>query len=68
MGLKCYILSEKQKIEDNCISSTKKVKENHGFGLLNIKEAVAKYDGDVILKVNENEEGYEFSIEIILWF
>lgn len=53
-------------IVDNSIDSTKKDHGNHGFGLVNIKEVVGKYDWDVNLSVNEVDGGYEFSIEIVL--
>lgn len=54
-------------IEDGQIKSTKKNKDRHGFGISNIKEAAAKYDGDVQIAVTENEEGnYEFVMEIMI--
>lgn len=54
-------------IVDGQIKSTKKNKDRHGFGISNIKEAAAKYDGDVQIAVTENEEGnYEFVMEIMI--
>ena len=56
----------KPEIVDNGIVSTKHDSGNHGFGLINIKEAVQKYDGDVKLQVHETKHGYEFTIEIVI--
>ena len=56
----------KPEIVDNGIVSTKHDSGNHGFGLINIKEAVQKYDGDVKLEVHETKNGYEFTIEIVI--
>lgn len=33
-------------IQENSIITTKKDKGSHGFGIINIREAIAKYDGD----------------------
>lgn len=54
-------------IRDNTIATTKKDKGNHGFGIMNIKEAAAKYDGECQLSVTSPESGiYEFCIEIMI--
>lgn len=54
-------------IVDGQIKSTKKNKDRHGFGIPNIKEAAAKYDGDVQIAVTENEDGnYVFVMEIMI--
>lgn len=56
---------QKLEIEDNSIKTTK-THGMHGFGLVNIKETVDKYDGDMNLTVSEKETGYEFCIEIVI--
>lgn len=56
---------QKLEIEDNSIKTTK-THGMHGFGLVNIKETVDKYDGDMSLTVSEKETGYEFCIEIVI--
>ncbi|MGN0437264.1 MAG: sensor histidine kinase [Lachnospiraceae bacterium] len=54
-------------IRDNTIDTTKKDKGNHGFGIMNIKEAAAKYDGECQLSVTSPQAGiYEFCIEIMI--
>jgi len=45
--------------------STKKDIENHGFGLLNIKYAVEKYNGQMLLEIEENKIP-EFVLSIIV--
>lgn len=40
-------------IIDNRIESTKEDKENHGFGLLNVKEIIKKYNGEHYIDVDE---------------
>lgn len=45
--------------------STKKDIENHGFGLLNIKYAVEKYNGQMLLEI-EGKEIPEFVLSIIV--
>lgn len=41
-------------IKNNKISSTKKSKKNHGFGIQNIKSVAKKYNGFVTLECTEN--------------
>lgn len=54
-------------IRDNSLPTTKKYRETHGFGILNIKEAVARYDGEVKLISEELEsEGYSYTMEVII--
>jgi len=45
--------------------STKKDTENHGFGLLNKKYAVEKYNGQMLLEI-EGKEIPEFVLSIIV--
>lgn len=53
--------------DNNVIATSKKDKMNHGFGLLNIKEAVARYNGETQISCEPAEaELYMFRIEIIL--
>ena len=48
-------------------ATTKTEKGNHGFGILNIREAVAKYDGECQLSVvKQKEDLYEFHFEIMI--
>lgn len=49
-------------IQNGNIITTKKEKEIHGFGLENIKESVAKYNGNVEVKTTKDE----FTIDIII--
>ena len=55
-------------IRDNNIITTKKDKSNHGFGLINIKDTVEKYEGECFLSSTQDDksEYYIFKIEIIL--
>ena len=54
-------------IRDNNIITTKKDRSNHGFGLINIKETVEKYEGECFLSSTKEEKSdYIFKIEIIL--
>lgn len=62
----CNPCKDRIDIVDNHILSTKLDRGNHGFGLINIKETVEKYDGDVKLSVDAAENGCEFTIEIIV--
>ena len=39
----------------NSIETTKADKENHGFGLKNIKSIVEKYKGEIKYSTNSNE-------------
>ncbi|MBR6478399.1 MAG: GHKL domain-containing protein [Lachnospiraceae bacterium] len=50
------------KIEDGMIATTKKEKGNHGFGLASVRDAVSKYDGEVIITA----EGGRFTIELMI--
>lgn len=54
--------SKKININKNGITSTKKHKEIHGFGLKSVKEIVDKYDGNCILK----QEDGNFEVLIML--
>lgn len=55
------------KIQDNMLPTTKKNRERHGFGMINIKETIAKYDGEVHLQANVSEDGTsQFCIEIMI--
>lgn len=50
------------KVENGMIATTKKDKENHGFGISSVRDAVSKYDGEVIITA----EGGRFTIEIMI--
>lgn len=43
--------------------TSKKDREQHGYGIKNIQSAVEKYEGDLTIR---NEEG-KFSVEIVFW-
>lgn len=58
--------AKKIDIQDNQIATTKKDKGNHGFGIINIKEAVERYDGECHIEVGEREDGYVFRMEIMI--
>ena len=45
------------------LETTKEDKENHGMGLLSIKMAAKEYDGDVLIKNDENE----FTVVVVLY-
>lgn len=45
------------------IETTKEDKANHGMGLLSIKMAAKEYDGDVLIKNEENE----FTVVVVLY-
>ena len=48
-------------------STTAKLdKENHGFGISNVKKAVYKYGGEVSFNCEESAEGYIFTAEVVL--
>lgn len=49
-------------MEDGMIATTKKEKENHGFGLASVRDAVSKYDGEVVITA----EGGRFTIELMI--
>lgn len=46
-------IKDKVTIKNNTIQSTKRDRENHGFGLQNVKKAVQKYDGYVEISCND---------------
>lgn len=46
-------LENKVVIDNNLIESTKKDKENHGLGLVNVKEIVEKYKGEHYIDVDD---------------
>lgn len=46
-------VTEKVEIVDNEVQAVKK--ENHGIGLLNVREVVEKYGGDMVLSCDEKE-------------
>lgn len=55
--------------DNNILSTSKNDKKNHGFGLLNLKEAVARYNGETKITCEpDKNELYEFWIEIIIPF
>ena len=46
LAIECYnTCKEDLKIQENKLETTKKDNENHGFGIGNIKETVARYGG-----------------------
>ncbi len=47
-------VSEKVRIKNNEISTTKRNKEIHGFGLQSVKEIVEKYDGTISFEQKES--------------
>lgn len=49
-------------VENGLIATTKKDRGNHGFGLLNIREAVGKYDGECVITAQDGQ----FTLEIML--
>lgn len=60
-------LGHKVEIHDGMIATTKKDKENHGFGIINMKETIGKYDGEFEIDVVEGENNnYEFQMEIVI--
>jgi|LSQX01.1.fsa_nt_gb sensor histidine kinase regulating citrate/malate metabolism len=55
--------------DNNIISTSKSDKKNHGFGLLNLKEAVARYSGETKITCEPSDNDlYEFRMEIIIPF
>lgn len=50
----------------NTSTTAKLDKENHGFGISNVKKAVGKYGGEVSFQCDESDEGYVFTAEVIL--
>ena len=56
-------------IRDNEILTTKEKRENHGFGIVNIKEAAAKYGGECFLSAEFSEKDkrqHLFRFEILI--
>ena len=49
-------------VDNGLIATTKKDRGDHGFGLLNVREAAGKYDGECVITA---KEGY-FTMEIML--
>ncbi len=49
-------------ITDNLIETTKKDKENHGLGLVNIKEIVEKYQVEHYIDVDDGYFTYYIEI------
>lgn len=54
------------KISDNSIFTVKSDNINHGFGLANIRLAIAKYGGELNLICKEKGNAFEFTSEVIL--
>jgi signal transduction histidine kinase len=55
--------------DNNILSTSKNDKKNHGFGLLNLKEAVARYNGETKITCEPTDnELYEFRMEIMIPF
>ena len=55
-------ISEQMKIRDKNIETNKYDKQNHGFGLENIRTTVKKYNGDFDIKFTDNT----FELEVVL--
>ncbi|MBO7452869.1 MAG: GHKL domain-containing protein [Clostridiales bacterium] len=53
-------------IKDGQIKTTKKEKENHGFGIKNISSAAANYGGEVSLNCEPAPYGGTFTIEVMI--
>lgn len=53
-------------IKDGQIKTTKKEKENHGFGIKNISSAAANYGGEVSLSCEPAPYGGTFTIEVMI--
>ncbi len=51
-------IEEPLEVRDNLIRTSKKNKKNHGLGLVNVKEHVAKYNGRIIIKTDKNRFVY----------
>ena len=63
LAIECYnTCKEDLKIQENKLETTKKDNENHGFGIGNIKETVARYGGRLEFKC---EKGI-FSVKIMM--
>ena len=52
-------------LSDN-LKTSKSDRENHGFGIENVKRAVSKCGGEMKLNCNRAENGYEFTAEVML--
>ena len=53
-------------IKDGRIETTKKNKEDHGFGLMNIESAAKDYDGEVSISCKAEPYGGSFTIEVMI--
>lgn len=51
---------------DGKIRSTKRDKLYHGFGIENMRRAVANYEGDVRIRCTRAEELYEYELQLLL--
>lgn len=54
------------KISDNIIVTTKSDKKIHGFGIDNVRRAVKKYEGELNLSVNKDNQCFTFTTEVML--
>lgn len=68
-----FIISENNRChkriiaDNNILPTTKSDRRNHGFGLMNIREAVARYDGEVQMSCEHvDDDLYLFCIEVII--
>ncbi len=52
----------KIKVSEGNLVTTKKIKENHGIGLKNVKNIVEQYNGDIDINYTDNT----FSVEILI--
>ena len=51
-------------IKDNAISTTKKEKHLHGYGLKNIDKVISNNDGDYAMAYDEKSNKFVFSARI----
>jgi hypothetical protein len=51
-------------IHNNTVTTSKKNKEHHGFGVSNITKTSRKYNGDTKIKVEDNQ--FILDVEILL--
>ncbi len=49
-------------IKDNLIETTKNNKSNHGIGLINVRDCVKKYNGNIIINASNNKFTYLIKI------
>ncbi|MBR1740398.1 MAG: sensor histidine kinase [Lachnospiraceae bacterium] len=59
-------VSHPLEIRDNRISTSKKDREEHGFGLMNIMDTVEKYAGECVIASEKEKEADFFVIEIMI--